>query len=102
MSEDGSIVTTQEEIEAFYIARSILRQHISSERITYRDAKSYFSIFIDDNNRKVVCRLYLNSASNKRIAFFDENKKEVQNKISSIDDIFNYSEQLIETAAKYL
>jgi len=102
ISEDGSIVTTQEEIEAFYIIRSILRQHINSERITYRDAKSYFSVFIDDNNRKVVCRLYLGSPSNKRIAFFDENKKEVQNKISTIDDIYNYSEQLIETATKYL
>ena len=102
MSQDGSIVTTQEEIEAFYIIRSILRQHINSERITYRDAKQYFSVFIDDSNRKLVCRLYLNSPANKRLTFLDENKKEIHNKIEIIDDIYNYSEQLIETATKYL
>ena len=92
MSEDGTIVTTQEEIEAFYIVRSIVRPYIEVERITYRDAQSYFAIFADDNNRKPVCRIYLNSASNKRLTFIDENKKEVHNKISSIDDIYNYSE----------
>ena len=101
-SEDGSIVTTQEEIEAFYIIRSILRPHINSERITYRDAKQYFSVFIDDSNRKLVCRLYLNSPSNKRITFLDENKKEIHHKIETIDDIYNYSGKLVETATKYL
>jgi hypothetical protein len=102
MSEDGSVVTTQEEIEAFYIVRAILYPHIGAGRITYRDAHSYFAIFLDDNNRKPVCRLYLNSASNKRLTFIDENKKEVHNKISSIDDIYNHSEQLIEAIKKYL
>jgi hypothetical protein len=102
MSDDGLIVTTQEEIEAFYIVRSILRPHISSERITYRDAHSYFAIFIDDNNRKTICRFYLDSATNKRITFLDENKKEIHNKISSLDDIYDYSEQLIDSAKKFL
>jgi hypothetical protein len=102
MSEDGSIVTTQEEIEAFYIVRSIVRQHIGSDRITYRDAHSYFAIFIDDNNRKTVCRLYFNSPTNKRIAFLNDDKKEVMYKIQSLDEIYNYSEQLISIAKKYL
>jgi hypothetical protein len=102
MSDDGLIVTTQEEIEAFYIVRSILRPHIGSERITYRDAHTYFAVFIDDNNRKTVCRFYLDSPTNKRITFLDENKKEVHNKISSLDDIYDYSEQLINSAKKFL
>ena len=102
MSEDGKIVTTQEEIEAFYIVVSIVRQHINSDRVTYRDAQSYFAVFIDDNNRKPICRFYLDTPTNKRIAFFDENKKEMQNKISVLDDIYNYSEQLIGAVKKYL
>jgi hypothetical protein len=102
MSEDGSIVTTQEEIEAFYIVKSILRNTISSDRITYRDAQSYFAVFVDDNNRKAICRLYLNSPTNKRITFIDENRKEQHNRITSIDEIYNYSEQLINTAAKFI
>jgi hypothetical protein len=102
MSEDGKIVTTHEEMEAFFIVKSILRNTISSDRITYRDAQTYFAVFIDDNNRKTVCRFYLDSENNKRLTFLDENKKEQHNKLSSIDDIYKYSEQLIETVKKYL
>jgi hypothetical protein len=102
MSEDGATVTTQEEMEAFYIVKSILRNTIQSDRITYRDAQSYFAIFIDDNNRKTVCRLHLNSPTNKRLTFLDENRKEQHNKIASIDEIYNYSEQLIDVVSKFL
>ena len=37
-----------------------------------------------------------------RIALFDENKQELQNKISTLDDIYGYSEHLIDTAKRYL
>lgn len=102
MSDDGKIVTTQQEIEAFYIVRSILRQDMSVERITYRDAENYFSVFIDDSNRKPVCRFYFNNPENMRIALIDENKKELRNKISTLDDIYSHSEHLINTAKRYL
>ena len=98
---DG-IVTTEEEMESFYIVKAILRNTIPAERITYRDAKTYFSVLIDDNNRKPVCRLYLNSATNKRITFIDECKKEDHHKISSLDDIYQYGQQLIDSATKYI
>jgi hypothetical protein len=101
-SANNKIITTEEELEAYYIIKSILRKKMPVERITYRDAQSYFAVFIDDNNRKTVCRLYLDSETNKRITFLDENKKTMHNKISSIDEIYNYAEQLIEIASKYL
>jgi hypothetical protein len=100
-SKDDKITTTEEELEGFYIVKAILRTHITVERITYRDAQSYFAVFIDDNNRKPVCRLYLNSPTNKQLCLFDENKKEIKHKIESIDDIYNYSDHLITTASKY-
>jgi hypothetical protein len=100
--QEEKIVTTEEELQAFYIVKAILRNTIPADRITYRDSQTYFAIFIDNNNRKTVCRLYLDSQTNKRLTFLDENKKEQHNKISSLDDIYNYSEQLIETAKKYL
>ena len=99
---DTKIVTTDEELEAFYIIKSILRHTIPADRITYRDAQTYFAVFIDNNNRKTVCRLYLDSATNKRLTFLDENKKEQHNKIESIDDIYNYADQLTAAASKFL
>lgn len=100
--QSDGIVTTEEEMEAFYIVKAILRNTIPAERITYRDAKTYFSVLIDDNNRKPVCRLYLNSPTNKRITFIDENKKEDHHKISSLDDIYQHSQQIIESVSKYI
>lgn len=100
--DEPKIVTTEEELEAFYIIKSILRASIPPERITYRDAQTYFAVFLDDNNRKTVCRLYLNSPTRKRLTFLDENKKEIHNKIKSIDDIYNFADQLKEAALKFL
>lgn len=94
----SNIVTTEEELEGFYLVKSILRQAIESKRIVYRDAQSYFAILLDDNNRKTICRLYLNNK--KSIAIIDENKKEIKYDISGIDEIFNYSDLLIKTTER--
>jgi hypothetical protein len=97
--EVSKIVTTEEEIEGFLIVKSILRQKVNSSRIVYRDAQSYFAILLDDNNRKTICRLYF--GSKKHIGIFDETKKEIKKELSSLDDIYNYSEELIKTIDSY-
>jgi hypothetical protein len=93
-TEENKVVTTEQELEGFLIVKTILRQKISANRISFRDAQSYFAILLDDNNRKSICRLYLNG-SKKYLALFDEQKKEIKNEIQSLDDIFNFSNQLI-------
>lgn len=93
--EESEIVTTPEELEGFMIVKTILRQKIKVNRITYRDAKSYFAILLDDNNRKTICRLYFNSPK-KQFVILDEQKKEVKTEITSLDDIFNFSETLLK------
>lgn len=98
---DSKIVTTEEELEGFYIVKSILRNDIQADRITYRDAQSYFAIFCDDNNRKPICRLYFNTA-NKAIGLFDSENNVTKYRIASLDEIYDYQEQLKDTAAKYI
>jgi hypothetical protein len=90
-NEKNSIITTTEELEAFYIIKSIIRNILPSERIFYRDQQQYFTVIIDDNNRKCVCRLYFNSDKTKFITIDD-----VKYKINCLDDIFLYTEQLIK------
>jgi len=102
ISNDGTIVTTQEEIEAFYIIKSILRSHIEQERIVYRDFQKFFSILIDDSIRKSPCRIYLDNADKKQIEIQNEDKTYTKYDISNIDDIFNHSEKIIDSAKKYL
>ena len=97
----SKIVTTEDELEAFYIVKAILRSVIQAERVTYRDAQSYFAIFIDDNNRKPVCRLYFNKTANW-IGIFDADKNEVKHKIETLDEIYSYQEDLRIAIQKYL
>jgi hypothetical protein len=91
--KDPQIVTTAEEQEAFYVIRAILRGVIDGDRIAARDALSYFAVLLDDNNRKTICRLYFNSQK-KYIGFLDESKKESKFEIGSLDDIYNFTDQL--------
>jgi hypothetical protein len=92
-SKENKIVTTEEELEAFMIIKSIIRQVVDSKRITYKDTQSYFVICIDDSTRKTICRLKL--GTNKSLILFDGNKNEIKHELNTIDDIFNFSEQLI-------
>ncbi len=99
-TEESKIATTAEELEGFLIVKTILRQKISASRVTYRDAQTYFAILLDANNRKTICRLYL-SGIKKYFVTLNEQKKEVRNEISSVDDIFEYSDTLLHIVDNY-
>jgi len=98
---EHKIETTAEELEAYMIVKSILRQKIDFKRITYRDAQTYFAILLDDNNRKPICRFYLNGTK-KYLVVLDENRKEVKNEIKTLDDVFSFSELLIQIVDNYI
>ena len=100
--KSSKINTTIEELEGYYIVKSIVCEVISTERVTYRDSQSYFAIFADDNNRKPICRLHFNNSNNKRIGFVDENRNEQMESIDKLDDIYKFKKQLIEAAKRYV
>ncbi|EJS4046280.1 type I restriction endonuclease [Vibrio vulnificus] len=98
--EKSKVHTTDEEIEGFNIVKAILRQRIEVQRVYSRDTQSYFGILLDDNNRKPICRLWFNTKQ-KYIGIFDESKTEIRHPIESLDDIFNFADQLQSTLALY-
>lgn len=87
------VITTHEEMEAYYIIRAILRQVVDVERVTMRDTKSYCGILLDDNNRKPVCRLHFNTQK-KYIGIFDEKKIETRFPIVTLNEIYNFTDQI--------
>ncbi|ELY3837701.1 type I restriction enzyme HsdR N-terminal domain-containing protein [Cronobacter turicensis] len=97
---ENDILTTDEELEGYYIVKSIVRTILESSRITFRDTKSYFGILADDNNRKPICRLHFNR-SQKYIGIFDDEKNETRFPLSTIDEIYTYSDLLRTTASQY-
>ena len=100
--ENSKIVTTDEEMEGFFIVKAILRSIIPGERIFYRDLQTYFAIIIDDNNRKTICRFYFNNPDHKYIAIIKADKSEVCYGIDSLDDIYGHSEELRKEAEKFI
>jgi predicted type IV restriction endonuclease len=103
--EETGIVTTEEELEGFYIVKSILRGAIPADRVAYKDVVNYFGVFLDGKNNRPICRLYFNNPKNKRLGVLTrkgEEKTEEKFAIATLDDIYQYSEQLKAAALQYL
>lgn len=94
-------MTTTDEIEAFFTVRSILHAHVDPRRVIMRDVRSYCGILLDDNNRKPLCRIYLNRKQ-RYIGLFDaEDRKEERVAIEDTAQIYALSDRLVETLRHY-
>lgn len=98
--DEPGVVTTENELEGFRVVKAIVCEVLRSNRIVYRDCKSYFAVLVDDNNRKPVCRLWFNTKQ-KYLGLLDEGKKEERHPIVSVEDIYKFSDQLRKTASQY-
>lgn len=98
---EDKINTTIEEMEGFHIVKAIVRSVVDVKRITMRDTQSYCGVLLDDNNRKPICRLHFNRGQ-KYLGTFDQEKNETRNPIESVDDIYNFADQLRTTVGYYL
>lgn len=97
MDKESGVVTTQEELDAYNIVRSILRKSVDVARITYRDYKSYFVVNLDNSQWFWICRISI-GARKKQIGIPLDNYKSCEwIQIDSIDDIFKYAGKLEES-----
>lgn len=99
--EESKIYTTQEEIQSLFIVRGILAETVNIDDIVPRDTESYFGILYKDNNRKPICRLFLDGKK-KQIHIPDENKHFERIYLDSLNDIYKYKSKLIESVKRYL
>lgn len=99
--EQNKIITTMEELEAFFIVKSILREVIPAEKVTYKDTQSYFGVLYDNNTWKWVCRFYFKENA-KFFIVPDENKKEKRFELSGINDLYKFKDLLIEIIKRYI
>lgn len=102
MSDDGNIVTTQEEMDSYHIIKAILREIVDVSRIAHRDTQSYFGILLDDNNRKPICRMYFNAKSVKYIVICEESNDGTKYAIETLDDIYKFADNIKAAALRHL
>jgi len=97
LDRDTELQTTLEELEGYQIVKAIACSEVKPQRVMHRDAKSYFAILLDDNNRKPIARLHFNSKKQKYIGIFDGEKNETRHPIDSLDEIYAHAAAIRDT-----
>ena len=90
---DDGIVTTDEEVDAYSIVKAIACSEVDPSRVTMRDAKSYCAVFLDDNNRRPIVRLYFNTRK-KHFSVFDGKHESERYPIDSINEIYSHADEI--------
>lgn len=99
IKKEDLIVTTPEELEAYAIIKVILSDSIDTERVNYRDNRSYFNILIDDNIRKWLTRIYFTKNRNYLI-INDDDKTTLE--FATPIDILKHKEVLNDSIQKFI
>lgn len=91
---DNGIITTDEELESYYIVKSILSEITNPDDIYYKDNINYFAILYQNKVTKWVCRMYFRE-NTKYVIIPDENKNEVKYEINSVSKIYRLKDKII-------
>lgn len=99
--KENKIFTTEEELEAFFIVKNMLKDIVPMQDVTYKDNERYMAILHKGKTTRWICRLYFNG-SKKYITVPDGDKKEIRIDIESVYDIEKHKDKLIEAVNMYL
>ncbi len=109
IDNDTGIVTTAEELEGFYIVKSIASENNNEEHITMRDQKKYCNILFDDNKYYPVIRFYFNNPKRLKIELFDKITRRSNGgkigdtiEIDKVSDIYQYKDRINKLVDKYV
>ncbi len=100
ISADAEVETTVEELEGYQIVKAIACAEVKPQRVAHRDAKSYFAVLLDDNNRKPIARLHFNGRQ-KHLGLLDEEKVETRYPIDSLEQIYEYADAIRTAVRRY-
>lgn len=96
-----NIVTTEEELEAYFIIKNMLSDMVDIKDITYKDTESYINILYKANIRKWICRLRLTNTQ-KTLIVSGADRKEARYPLKDIYDLLQYKDMIREIVKRYL
>lgn len=96
-----NIVTTEDELESFFILKNMFKDIVPMSDITYKDTESYFNILYKANSRKWICRLKLTD-SQMTLMIPDADKNINKYQLNDIYDLLQYRTQLEEVLRRFL
>jgi hypothetical protein len=91
-SSSAGIITTSDELQGYHMIRTILIQNnkIPKERICYKDQRGSFNILLDDNQRKIICKLIF--SDNLKKIIIENNEYLLEN----IDALLKHKKELTD------
>ncbi len=101
-SQSG-IFTTAEELRSFNIVKTIIAmsskiKNDQLDRISFRDYKGFFTVLVDNSQRKSIC--FFKLSSTKKVLKIDQDEFEID--AVSVKEITKYKRQLVDSAIKEL
>ncbi|HCN59600.1 MULTISPECIES: type I restriction endonuclease [Mammaliicoccus] len=93
------IVTTPEELESYAIIKVISSDTIDTQRVHYRDNRSYFNILIDNSIRKWLTRIYFTKNRNY-IILNDDHKTTLE--FNEPIDLLKYKDEISKVIEKFI
>lgn len=90
------IVTTDEELEGYFIVKTLLHDKLGEHEISYKDTTRYFGILLDGKVNRWICRLYFGDRRKKLVLPTDESFE-----LQTIDDLYDYRDEIGEALEVY-
>ena len=97
----ASMPLSQEELEAFSIVKSILREGWDISRLSCKNASNYVSVIIDGSIGKRICRFWF-KGKKKSITIMGENRTPIRFEVGNLDDIYNHATAIKNALNLYL
>ncbi len=98
--QHNEIITTAEELQAFYIIKSILGDCVPLDRITHKDTVSYFAVLLDNKVTRWICRLYFKE--NVKYLIIPEANGQEKISLETMSDLYSLSDKLKSRALSLL
>lgn len=93
-ADDDRRPLTGDEIAAMDIIKQIVGEYVDPDLVVARQAQSYLALNYTDNNRRTICRLYLQSQSARYIGTFID-RKEKRERIQTYEDVAQHAEAIL-------
>ncbi|TEY03613.1 type I restriction endonuclease [Campylobacter sp. US33a] len=92
-NDEKEIITTEEELQGFYIVRSILAgTGANLQDISYKDTLSYFAILYQNRTTKWICRLNF-TKTKKWVNFPDDTYEQIE----KLEDLYKLQDKIIKS-----
>lgn len=96
----NQVITTDEEMQAFFIVKAILSEEIDISKIAFKDTINYFAILFDGMVTKWICRIRI-TGGKSYIALPDATGKETRHEIVGLEDIYRYKTEIMASAKRF-